>query len=277
MKRLAIIGLATFILLFYFPAAAGATTRILVIPGHEPTSGGASFRDTHERDLALELSILIADELIHDGKFDAIISRDASLWLPELADHFVARKEDILSFKRRHQFWERFLYIIGLRPKGDRGDAHTEVSDETAIHLYGTNLWANENDIDLVLSVHFNDDFRKADQPGRSRGFTVFIPGDGLHNASTSLAIGRSLYAELKKVIPVTISDKVREGIFPSNSLIALGAYNTLDASSVLVEYGFVYEPQFQSERSRAYAFEVMAKATVAGILEHYSKYNEKR
>ena len=35
--------------------------------------------------------------------------------------------------------------------------------DEMGVRLYGINKWANENDIDIVIHVHFND------YPGRPR------------------------------------------------------------------------------------------------------------
>lgn len=55
-----------------------------------------------------------------------------------------------------------------------------------------------------------------------------------------------------------------------------MGAYNTLDSAGLLIEYGYVYEPQFTNSNTRKDVLQEMAWQTYLSILDYFDKSSEK-
>ena len=54
---------------------------------------------------------------------------------------------------------------------------HNSASKEASVRLYGITKWANENKIDLMMHIHFNDDANHSKNiAGKYSGFALYIP-----------------------------------------------------------------------------------------------------
>ena len=147
---------------------------------------------------------------------------------------------------------------------------HSTVDKKTAIQLYGINKWSNENNVDLVLHLHFNDSERpNPNLPGGYKGFTIFVPEKQMINSSTSIAIAESIYEELKDILTPEVVGNQEKSIIEDQSLIALGASGTLDKPSLLIEYGYIYEKPFRTKEGRDVIIRQIAEQTVRGIKKY--------
>lgn len=68
---------------------------------------------------------------------------------------------------------------------------------------------------------------------------------------------------------------KETDGIIEEQELIAIGSYNTLDAPSMLIEYGYIYEPQFADKNVRDSTFRDLAFQTYLGIQDFFGSGND--
>jgi len=156
-----------------------------------------------------------------------------------------------------------------------KGDSiqHNSASSEVATHLYGINKWSNENDIDLVLHLHINDMPRKnTSVAGPYVGFAIYVPEKQYSNAKASKEIGESLKNRLEDVMGVSTMPKESAGVIESQQLIAMGSYNTSDAASLLIEYGYIYETQYTIEASQRKFAKLVAEQTYQGLRDFLRK-----
>jgi N-acetylmuramoyl-L-alanine amidase len=125
----------------------------------------------------------------------------------------------------------------------------------------------NNQDFDLVIHIHFND-YRghKRNKIGKYTGFSVYVPDKLFENYELSRALGESIFNEIKKVQTVSTLDKEKKGIIEDQELIAVGANASLEAGSVLIEYGYIYEDKIFDEKKRAATLDDFAYATYVGI-----------
>ena len=66
---------------------------------------------------------------------------------------------------------------------------HLAVSEDIALRLYGFNKWANENKIDAIIHIHFNDYPRPTKWTiGKYKGFVIYIPDGQFANSKESTA-----------------------------------------------------------------------------------------
>ncbi|MFA6301413.1 MAG: N-acetylmuramoyl-L-alanine amidase [Candidatus Paceibacterota bacterium] len=250
------------------PTAANPLT-ILLVPGHDPDTGGASFKGVYERDLAVDVANNIAILLERDLRYKIIVARDKQAWSPVFADYFVNDKQAILDFKNEHQTAYDLLVASGEEIVVPDMGEHTLVNPRVAVELYGTNKWANENDVDLIIHLHFNNSTRRNTKlPGPRHGFVMYIPQKQNVNAASSRVIAQYIYNELKKKFSPE-APGYYNSLFEDHSLIALGAFNTLDKPAVLIEYEYIYDKVLQDKTSRDNALEQMAEQTVAGIKDY--------
>jgi hypothetical protein len=144
---------------------------------------------------------------------------------------------------------------------------HGTASPVSATRLYAINKWANENDIDLVLHVHFNDYGSRVASGGVYSGFSVYVPNSELKNGRKSIPIGKKIHASLKRIMfpSNNPSEAKYSSAIEDHELIALGANNTLKVPSVLIEYSYIYEAQLHSEFFERIAVEY-AHRTVVGL-----------
>jgi len=146
------------------------------------------------------------------------------------------------------------------------------VSSEIAFRLYGINKWANENDVDIVLHIHFNDYPRRTGRAGDHTGFSIYVPERQYGNAEASKDLARTLFDELKNTIGPSTLPLERDGIIEDQELIALGANGSLKGASVLIEYGYIYEPQYVYASTRSPMMQELAFQTYRAVKKHFEK-----
>ena len=273
MKRLLFISLIS--TLFFSPvffAHAAEPIRVLLAPGHDNRIWGAQYGNVKEAAMNLAVASRVFKILDKDERFEVFITRDTAGYTPEFADYLSIQKDEIVSFRENAK--EIFLNLIndGLLLEKENVP-HNSASEEVSVVLYGINKWANENDIDAVIHMHFNDYNRKNRwEIGKYTGFAVYLPEEQMANADASLLLAVNIFVQLNKKYTASTYEKEQGGIIPSQKLIALGSNGTLlpTVRSVLIEYGYVYEKIFRNYTTRHRAYDDMAGLTAAGIKEYF-------
>lgn len=255
------------------PLLQAKTFKVLIVPGHDPHDGGAKYKDIYERDLVAIIAEKIAKKLGGEKGYNVIVTRTQTSWNPIFTDYFDAHEKDILVFKNTSQAQDRAALSLGKKKYVPDQAFHANVTKEMAIKLYGINKWADENGIDLILNLHFNDSERKnMNSPGSYSGYTIFIPEKQLKNSLSSRLVAQNIYSELSKFFKPEVIGSQKDSILEDQSLIALGASDTLTMPSVLIEYGYIYEKNLRKETERADTLDKMATQTVAGIMQYVKK-----
>lgn len=261
-----------FLPIFSVKASVAKPVKILIVPGHDNEVWGAQYGNIKEANMTLALATRIFNSLKKDKRFEVHITRDKNGYTKEFADYFINHKEDIVSFKENAKQKTKTEIAIGNFIQ-KIGVPHNKVTPNTAIKLYGINKWANENQIDAVLHIHFNDYPRKTKWTiGKYTGFAVYLPDKEFDNFMESGQLGASIYLELKKKYSTSNLKQEAGGLIHDQKLIAVGASGTINASvrSVLVEYGYIYEKKFRNYETRHKAYDDMANLTVKGIKNYF-------
>ncbi|MFA5888960.1 MAG: N-acetylmuramoyl-L-alanine amidase [Candidatus Paceibacterota bacterium] len=256
----------------------GPRLNILVVPGHEPDFGGTEYRDLRERDMNVLLAKYLEEFLKKDDHYSVAVSRDSKSWNPKLLEYFNEHSNRIVDFINKHQDDMSRMVSDGSVVKIDNGIKHNSAQKDAALHLYAVNMWSNENKIDIVVHIHFNDYPRKnMKSVGEYSGFTIYIPEKQYSNSVTTLAIANTIYKRLNKYNAVSDLPKENIGIVEEQNLIAIGAYNTLDAPSMLIEYGYIYESQLNDRVTQDLILKDMAFQTYLGLQDFFGKQNVDR
>ena len=251
--------------------SGGKKFRILIMPGHEPTFGGTDFNGFFERDFVVSIAELLKKELGTDAAFEIVVARDTNAWHEDIADYFVEEAEDIAEYvedqKKDFARLERRGRVEALAEQV----AHNAAPSEVALRLYGVNRWANENGIDLVLHLHLNDETgHAANVRGSHLGMAIYVPDEIYGNARTSRAIAEPIFARLSATTATSTFGYEQEGIVEDRELIAIGAYNTSAIPSLLIEYGYIYEPRITGEGARDAVFADFAFQTAQGVKDFF-------
>ena len=144
---------------------------------------------------------------------------------------------------------------------------HNDAPLPAVLRLYGINKWANENNIDLVVHVHFNDYPRKnRTVSGKYSGFVIYTPEKQYSNSRASNAVAVEVSKQLKTHYVESNMPREVVGVVENQDLIAIGSFNTLDPASILIEYGYIYESQFADADMRNEIITDMAAQTYLGI-----------
>ena len=246
--------------------------KILLVPGHDNEVWGAQYNNLKEADMNLVLAKQIYDVLKKDKRFQVFITRDQKGYVKEFSDYFTFQKDNILAFKNsakqktENKITDGTFISKTIVP-------HNPVSLDTSVKLYGINKWANDNNIDAVLHIHFNDVPRKTIfEKAEYKGFSIYFPEAQMANSKESTLLAKSIFDQLfKKYNTSTLKEEVG-GLIPDQKLIALGASGTLNKNvrSVLVEYGYIY--RFGNSISRHKAYQNMASLTAQGIKNYFFK-----
>lgn len=248
------------------------TVRILLVPGHDNIDFGTAYRGLREADLNAELAGYLYEYLKKDPAFTVMTVRDFSTgeYLPVFENYFTNEAEEIKQFKNnlREDMAKR---LQSGELKQNVTIDHNAATARTVHRLYGINKWANENAVDLVLHIHFNDYARsKRSRPGVYSGFSMYIPERQYAHAKESAKAAERIFAALKNHSPSSNLSLEQDGIIESQELIAVGANNSRLDSSVLIEYGYIYEPQFVEEMLRHTTLRELAFQTYRGLADHY-------
>ncbi len=245
--------------------------RILIVPGHEPNYSGAQFGVVKERDMAVELGQDLQKILENDSHYQVFITRDTQDWSPVFASYFKDDWNEIAEWtKASHDEFSR-LVSIGSTTRTYSTVTHNDAPQNVALRLYGLTKWSNENNIDIVIHIHFNDNRRpNVNKSGDYSGFSMYVPAKQYGNSTTTRVIAGGIFKRLAKYNPVSDLPGETDGIIDEPELIAVGSNNTADAASILIEYSYIYEPQFQDPQVRSMAIKDFAFQTYLGLQDFF-------
>lgn len=247
--------------------------RILIVPGHEPGYGGAEYRDLKERNMAVELGQDLQVFLSNDSHYQVFITRDNNQWMPEFATYFKTDWQNIIDWEKASVADMAHQISTGALVKPITTVYHNTARTDVATRLYGITKWANENDIDIMVHIHFNDDtVHPSGQPGKFGGFTIYVPEHQYANSTTTKNLAETVFRRLAVYNPVSNFRAESNGIVEDPDLIAIGAHNTSDAASMLIEYGYIYEQQFTNSDTRSLALKDLAYQTYLGLEDFFDK-----
>lgn len=249
----------------------GQKVKILIVPGHDDQFWGTEFGDTREADVNVAIAQHLASLLASDPNLDVTLTRTQQGYTQLFKDYFATNRKAIEDFIHTQKQDTIAKLESGEITEID-GVPHNDAHPEVAIRLYGINKWANENNVDIVLHIHINDNPDRAwTKPGKYMGFTVYIPEKQFKNAAISREIGQSLFGELSKIMNKSTYAPEMAGLVEDQELIAIGSYNTRDGTSILIEYGYIYEPQWTDVAIRELVATDMAYRTYMGLEKFFN------
>lgn len=249
--------------------------RVLIVPGHEPGYGGAIFNGVYEREIAVEVANKLAAELRQDGNFEVIVARDNEKWNSTLSKYFKKEMKKIKSFVSKQK--KQMKKLVKQKKVKAAGDAdqvdHAAAPDDVALRLYGINKWVNENDIDLVVNLHVNDaPDHGPNEKGANSGFAIYVPDAQYGNGKASKPIADAVAARLDDLSNKSTLRIENQGVVEDQELIAVGAYNTLKAPTLLIEYGYITEDRFMRPEVRDLLTTDYAHQTALGLGDFFGK-----
>lgn len=241
--------------------------NVLIVPGHDDEYTGTSHKSLREVDINRQLAEDVYAYLVQEEGINAVLSSDSSGYNPIFDAYFQRERSDIVSFMEtvKEEFERRKASgEVAL----EEGNFHNPAPGDMALRLYGINRWVNDADFDLVIHIHFNDEAgRNKSRVGKNSGFSIYTPGREFENYELSRRLADSIFNEMKKIRPISSLKAEETGVIEDHELIALGANESLDAGSVLVEYGYIYESIFTDASLRKVSLDHMAYATYAGVM----------
>lgn len=250
----------------------GEKVKILVVPGHDKQYSGTTYRGLQEVELTVDLGERLYELLQKEPSFDVYLTQTKEGYVPEFSNYFEQNREGILKFIADQKNLMN-QYVESRQVERVVHTIRNIAPDEMGVRLYGINKWANENDIDIVIHVHFND------YPGRPRtgsgkysGFSIFVPESQYSNAKGSKSVAEFVYNRLKNFYPVSDMPKEDTGVIEDQELIALGSNNSLDGVGMLVEYGYIYEPGIVDISIRNKILDDLAFQTYLGVMDFFGK-----
>jgi N-acetylmuramoyl-L-alanine amidase len=225
-----------------------APMKIIIVAGHDNDFPGAVYKDRREADMTIALAAKLSELLKQDKEFEIMLTRTSAGYNSSFWEYREREKQNILNFVKSKKQNMETLIEAGSVHEYD-GVKHNKAPGEVVTTLYGVNKWANELGADIVLHIHFNDAAdRRYGKSGDYSGFSVYIPEHQYSNAGASRSVAKSIFDRLSKFYSKSDLPKEDAGLVESQDLIAVGAYNTLDPVGLLIEYGYVYESEFDAE-----------------------------
>lgn len=250
----------------FFTALQNKKIKILIVPGHEPNAGGADeFKRIKERDLNLQLSTLLKNNLSKNTDLEIVMARDENGWNKDLENYVITGSSTIMSWVKKMKNKMLSKVDTGEMELIDPNMKHNPATSSAVLFLYGTNKWLNENDFDLVLHIHFNNNPKINGKPNY-QGYCTYIPEHQYSNSSSSRIFANYLDEEISKIEKRSNMPQEKEIIIEDQQLIAVGNYDTLKIPSVVVEYAYIYEPMMLSSSTRNIFIEKAASSTATAI-----------
>ena len=245
--------------------------NILIVPGHEPNYGGAQFGSLYERNMVVEVGQDLQKFLETNPSYKVSITRNTKSWSSTFADYFKNHWNDIIAWEKTSKKNESKLVALG--PSTAPSVIHNSAPTDVAIRLYGITKWANENNIDLMIHLHFNDyPGHSSHVAGKYSGLVIYTPAIQYANSPTTKAIADAVFKRLSLYNPISNLPIESKGVIDDPELIAVGANNTADAASMLIEYDYIYEPQFVNPKVHSLALKDLAYQTYLGIQDFFNK-----
>lgn len=244
--------------------AGGEKVKVLLMPGHEPAFGGAVLGDLRERDIAVDIANKMAVELRKNPNLEVTVARDQLNWNEDLSDYFEEEWEEIEDFvSGKKRIMQRAIRKGDIEVR-DFEPVHNTAATDVALRLYGITKWANDEGYDLAVHIHLNDTGAQNHQ-----GFAVYVPDKEFGNAQAALPLGTAIAHELNRYNATSTLPIENYGVVEDQSLIALGAYNTAEFPSVLVEYAYIYEDKIANPEARDVVLSDMAHQTARGLKKY--------
>lgn len=250
--------------------------KVLIMPGHEPNYGGAEYGALKERDMTIELAGYLEEFFKNNSHYEPVLARTATAWNPSLQKYFDEHWESIIAFFKESKDEMIRLVNQGVVSKLTGGVIHNSAPQNIALRLYGINKWSNENRVDIAIHIHFNDyPRRNSSAPGEYSGLAIYVPERQFSNSTTTRAIADAVFRRLTKYNAVSNFPPENHGVVEEQDLIAIGSYNTSDAPSMLIEYGYIYEPQFADPKVRESTLRDLAFQTYLGVQDFFGSGND--
>lgn len=245
--------------------------RILIVPGHQPVSGGTEFGGVQERNVAFDIADVLAGLLSQNPHYEVMVSRSKTEWNPILQNYFDAHMPEIEAFTQSQKAqMQEHLADGSILPAADQV-YHDTAPSNAAYQLYGINKWTSDNEYDITLHLHINDDAEhRSGVAGDYSGFAVYVPDHQYSNAAASKAIGEAVAMRLSAYHATSTLPKEDVGIVEDQELIAIGSNNSASDAALLIEYGYIYEPQFQDSFIRPVAVADYAYQTYLGLQDFF-------
>lgn len=244
----------------------GKKVKVLIVPGHDNDSWGTEFRGVREADMNAAVGEELARILSADSHFLPVLARTKDGHVKEFMDYFENEKVAVKAFAANRRQVMKDLMKASMVSR-EQEVVHNKASSDVVWKLYSFNKWANENNVDIVLHLHFNDyPGRGYGRQGRYDGFAFYVPEKQFSNSNASRAVADALLAQFSRFYAESNFPLENGGIVPDQDLIAVGAYNTLDPAGVLIEYGYIYEDRFRDETIRGEFLKEFALQTYQGL-----------
>jgi len=245
--------------------------KVLVIPGHDSSAEGARYADRKESEFNVILAQKIKDKLSKNPQIDVVLARNQSGYNGIFIDYFKKEGQKITAFYNSYARLHKKRIETGKFEK-KVAVAHNKAAKSLVNKLYGFTKWANENKVDLMLHVHFNDHpGRGKNKKGKYEGFAIYVSDKQFHNGKSSIELGKLLKDILEKSYKVSSHPKEKRGVIEDQNLIAVGQFNTASSTAILVEYGYIYEDRFSADR-RNIVFDDLAQKTAEAIEKFIGK-----
>lgn len=249
--------------------------RILIVPGHEPGYGGAVFKGVYEREIVVEVAQKLAEELRKDSKFEVIVARDNEKWNSTFSKYFKKEAKKIKSFvSKQKKEMKKLVKQKKVKAMGEADQVdHATAPSDVALRLYGINKWVNENDVDLVVNLHVNDATDHGpNEKGANSGFAIYVPDSQYGNGKASRPVAEAVAARLDDLSNRSTLRIENQGVVEDQELIAVGAYNSLKAPTLLIEYGYITEDRFMRPELRDILSSDYAHQTALGLYDFFGK-----
>lgn len=252
--------------------ASDGKIRILVVPGHQPDTGGTEFDGVLERDIVVDIAGALAELLAQNSHYEVMVARGKGAWNPVLQSYFDMYATEIETFIQSQELqMDNYLASGSILPQVDQV-YHNSAGATGTLQLFGINKWASENAYDITLHLHLNDYARRrTNRVGTYDGFAIYVPEHQYSNAEASIAIGEAIAARLNAYHATSTLPQEDAGVVEDQELIAIGTNNTADGAALLIEYGYIYEPQFQESSVLSVAVADYAYATYLGLQDFFN------
>lgn len=240
----------------------GEKVQILIMPGHEPGYGGTELGALKERDVVVNIANSLSEHLRANSHFEVTLARDTKQWNVPLKKYFKKEWKNIQKFiTEKKREWQKRARVGEIAERTFEV-AHNRAATDVARRLYGINKWANEQGYDIVIHLHLNDN------PGSANhsGFAVYVPDVQFENAAVSRPLGEAIANELNSFSATSTLAIENYGVVEDQDLIALGAYNTANFATVLIEYAYIYESKITNPAVRNSVLNDFAYQTYRGI-----------
>ena len=288
-KTLVAISIITVIVLVFFTVSQTAKSKsvpkvqsqdkkikILIVAGHEPNAGGADeFKSIKERDLNLRLAESLRDNLSRNTNLDIIMARDENGWNKDLKNYVMTSSTTIMSWVKDMKDKMMARVNTGEIKLINPDMKHNDATTSAVLFLYATNKWADENDVDLVINIHFNSNPKINGKPNYS-GYCIYIPDNQYNNASSSRIFANYLNEEIAKIENPSTMPEEKKTIIEDQALIAIGNYDTLKIPTAVTEYAYMYETKMLSTSTRNSFIEKAASSTATAIKNYINSEMKK-